>query len=112
MTASVVLAVRPRRPARGAGLLTARRVKMTDMPQLVSLFNAVGGGAAALIAFGDAVPHAGSLPLARLPVRTTLTTSLDVLIGGVTFSGSLVAAGKLAGHDPGTPDRPSRRPGC
>ena len=44
-----------------AGLLTARRVKMTAMPQLVSLFNAVGGGAAALIAFGDAIRHAGSL---------------------------------------------------
>jgi len=43
-----------------AGLITARRVKMTDMPQLVSLFNAVGGGAAALIAFGDVVTHAGS----------------------------------------------------
>src|SRR6266536_294278 len=40
-----------------AGLITARRVKMTAMPQLVSFFNAVGGGAAALIAFADATPH-------------------------------------------------------
>src|SRR6187401_3823677 len=37
----------------GAGLYTARTVKMTAMPQLVSLFNAVGGGAAALIAIED-----------------------------------------------------------
>ena len=37
----------------GAGLYTARTVKMTAMPQLVSLFNAVGGGAAALIAIDD-----------------------------------------------------------
>ena len=56
-----------------AGLLTARRVKMTAMPQLVSLFNAVGGGAAMLVAFGDAIKHAGSLPLSQLPVSTTLT---------------------------------------
>jgi len=86
-----------------AGLVTARRIKMTAMPQLVSLFNAVGGGAAALIALGDAISHAGSGGLAGLPVRTTLTTFLDVLIGGITFSGSLVAAGKLAGRIPGRP---------
>ena len=86
-----------------AGLVTARRVKMTAMPQLVSLFNAVGGGAAALIAFGDAVKHAGSLGLGQVPIRTTLTTVLDVLIGGITFSGSLIAASKLAGILPGQP---------
>ncbi|BBY65819.1 NAD(P)(+) transhydrogenase (Re/Si-specific) subunit beta [Mycolicibacterium helvum] len=85
------------------GLLTARRVKMTAMPQLVSLFNAVGGGAAALVAFGDAIKHAGSLPLSQLPVNTTLTTFLGVLIGGITFSGSLIAGGKLAGLIPGKP---------
>ncbi len=85
------------------GGITARRIQMTSMPQLVSLFNAVGGGAAALIAAGDAVSHAGSQPLGQLPIRTTLTTTLDLLIGGVTFSGSLVAGGKLAGHIPGRP---------
>ena len=87
----------------GAGLLGARRVKMTAMPQLVSIFNAVGGGAAALIAFGDAIAHVGSVPLADLPVSTTLTTSLDLLIGGITFSGSLIAGAKLAGRIPGRP---------
>jgi NAD(P) transhydrogenase subunit beta len=81
-----------------AGLVAARRVKMTAMPQLVSLFNAVGGGAAAIIAFTDALP--GS---ADQPTSTTLTTFLDVLIGAVTFSGSLIAAGKLAGKVPGRP---------
>ena len=84
-----------------AGLITARRVKMTDMPQLVSLFNAVGGGAAALIAFGDAVAHAGHL--GDLSVQTSLTTVLDLIIGGITFSGSLIASGKLAGKVPGRP---------
>jgi H+-translocating NAD(P) transhydrogenase subunit beta len=84
-----------------AGLVTARRVQMTAMPQLVSLFNAVGGGAAALIALVDAIEHTG--PLAALPVQTSLTIVLDLLIGGVTFTGSLVASGKLAGIVPGRP---------
>ena len=85
------------------GLVTAKRVKMTAMPQLVSVFNAVGGGAAALIGFGDAIGHVGSVSLSAQPVSTTLTTALDLLIGGVTFSGSLVAGGKLAGIIPGRP---------
>jgi NAD(P) transhydrogenase subunit beta len=84
-----------------AGLLTARRVKMTAMPQLVSLFNAVGGGAAALVALGDAVEH--SATLSALPLRTTTTIVADLVIGGLTFSGSLVASGKLAGLVPGRP---------
>ncbi|MEV4350130.1 NAD(P)(+) transhydrogenase (Re/Si-specific) subunit beta [Actinoplanes sp. NPDC049596] len=76
-----------------AGLVAARVVRMTAMPQLVSLFNAVGGGAAALIALGDR------------PASTTaeVTGVLDVLIGALTFSGSLIAAGKLAGKVPGRP---------
>ncbi len=86
-----------------AGAVTARRVAMTSMPQLVSVLNAVGGGAAALIALADAIEHDGSVPLGLLPVSTTLTTALDLLIGGVTFSGSVVAAGKLAGRIPGRP---------
>ncbi len=86
-----------------AGLVMARRVKMTAMPQLVSLFNAVGGGAAALVAFSDAIDHAGSIPLRLQPISTTLTTVLDLLIGGITFSGSLIAGGKLAGIIPGRP---------
>jgi NAD(P) transhydrogenase subunit beta len=86
-----------------AGAVTARRVAMTAMPQLVSVLNAVGGGAAALIALADAIQHDGSLPLAQLPTSTTLATALDLLIGGVTFSGSVVAAGKLAGRISGAP---------
>jgi NAD(P) transhydrogenase subunit beta len=96
-TAAIVLAAGAAAGA-GAGLVTARRVKMTAMPQLVSLFNAVGGGAAALIAFADALPGTTDRP-----ISTTLATFLDVLIGGVTFSGSLIAAGKLAGFVPGRP---------
>jgi NAD(P) transhydrogenase subunit beta len=82
-----------------AGLIAARRVRMTAMPQLVSLFNAVGGGAAALIALTDAVENGTR----DLPAQTSVTAVLDLVIGGVTFSGSLIASGKLAGRVPGRP---------
>ena len=77
----------------GAGLYAARTVEMTAMPQLVSLFNAVGGGAAALVAINDYVKLASS----GVAESVTITTILDVLIGAVTFSGSIIAAGKLQG---------------
>ena len=77
------------------GLYWARTVPMTAMPQLVSVFNAVGGGAAALVAIHDYVNLAGRA--AGVPEVTTVTTLLDVLIGAVTFSGSIIAAGKLQG---------------
>jgi NAD(P) transhydrogenase subunit beta len=75
-----------------AGLYSARTVQMTAMPQLVSMFNAVGGGAAALVGIHDYM-QAG----ARASATTSVTTLLDVIIGAVTFSGSLIAAGKLQG---------------
>ncbi len=82
----------------GAGLYTARTVKMTAMPQLVSLFNAVGGGAAALVAIDDFIRlNSGA------PVDTTIFVVLGALIGSVTFTGSLVAGGKLQGLIPGKP---------
>ncbi len=86
----------------GAGLWMAHSVKMTAIPQLVSLFNAVGGGAAAVIAIADFVRLAGVSGTAITP-RTAVATALDVIIGGVTFSGSLIAAGKLQGWITGQP---------
>ena len=76
----------------GAGLYSARTVQMTAMPQLVSVFNAVGGGAAALVGLHDYM-RAGS----AVSATTSVTTLLDVIIGAVTFSGSIIAAGKLQG---------------
>jgi NAD(P) transhydrogenase subunit beta len=82
----------------GAGLYTARSVKMTAMPQLVSLFNAVGGGAAALVAIDDFIRlNSGA------PVDTTIFVVLGALIGSVTFTGSLIAGGKLQGLIAGKP---------
>jgi H+-translocating NAD(P) transhydrogenase subunit beta len=75
-----------------AGRHTARTVRMTAMPQLVSLFNAVGGGAAGVVAVHEFSRLAGPVP-----ARVAVPTMLDVLIGAVTFTGSLVASGKLQG---------------
>jgi len=85
----------------GLGLYTARTVKMTAMPQLVSLFNAVGGGAAALIAIEDYLARASAGASIRLD--TNIFIVLDIIIGSITFSGSLIASGKLQGLIPGKP---------
>src|SRR6187549_648192 len=77
----------------GFGLYTARSVKMTAMPQLVSLFNAVGGGAAALIAIDEYLKWAAASAVPGLQVN--VATVLDVVIGSITFTGSLIASGKL-----------------
>jgi H+-translocating NAD(P) transhydrogenase subunit beta len=79
------------------GLHLARTVKMTAMPQLVSLFNAVGGGAAALVAFADFVRVAGDPAAPSMPLSTSGSIVLGVVIGAITLSGSLVASGKLEG---------------
>jgi H+-translocating NAD(P) transhydrogenase subunit beta len=84
----------------GLGLWMARRIAMTAMPQLVSLFNAVGGGAAALVAIDDFLRVANS---AEQSVSTTIFVVLGAVIGSVTFSGSLIASGKLQGTVPGRP---------
>ena len=84
----------------GLGLYTARVVKMTAMPQLVSLFNAVGGGAAALIAIDDYLRLRGGGPIR---IDTNIFIVLDIIIGSITFTGSLIASGKLQGLIPGKP---------
>ncbi len=86
-----------------AGLYSARTVKMTAMPQLVSLFNAVGGGAAAIVAIADFVRLATRPGATSVAGTVAVATALDVLIGAVTFSGSLIAAGKLQGWVSGAP---------
>jgi len=91
----------------GLGLRMARTIAMTSMPQLVSLFNAVGGGAAALLALNDFIALDGQRVLAGgspgLDGWRTLFILADVLIGSVTFTGSLVASAKLMGMIRGQP---------
>jgi NAD(P) transhydrogenase subunit beta len=75
------------------GAYAARAVKMTAMPQMVALFNGVGGGAAALVAlsdFHDVAPEPG-----RIKADVGIAIMLSALIGSVSFAGSLVAFGKL-----------------
>ena len=84
----------------GAGLWMAKNVKMTAMPQLVSLFNAVGGGAAALVAIQDYL-RIGTEGGAS--ISTSVFVVLGAAIGCVTFSGSLIASGKLQGLVSGKP---------
>ncbi len=84
------------------GVRKAQKVPMTDVPQLVSLFNAVGGGAAAVIGIFDYTHEAAG---SGLSVAFSLPVLLDIVIGGVTFSGSLIATGKLSGHVAGKPLR-------
>ncbi len=75
------------------GAVGARTVKMTAMPQMVALFNGVGGGAAALIAlaeFHNLLPEPG-----RVSEEETVSIVISGLIGSISFSGSLVAFAKL-----------------
>jgi len=71
------------------GAVAARRVKMTAMPQLVALFNGVGGGAAALVAVVEYLEFGGD---DQLHLFFTVAT---VIIGAVAFSGSIVTFLKL-----------------
>jgi len=83
------------------GVLAARLVKMTSMPEMVGLFNGFGGLASMLVGWAEyhgAWAHADPILL-----FTRVAILLTVLIGGVTFTGSLVAYGKLSGAITGRP---------
>jgi NAD(P) transhydrogenase subunit beta len=76
------------------GVVLAKKVAMTAMPELVAVFNGFGGGASALVAWGE---------FSRLVDPTTMspdslvTTGLGIFIGSLTFTGSFIAFGKLKG---------------
>jgi NAD(P) transhydrogenase subunit beta len=77
----------------GFGAVAARKVRMTAMPQMVALFNGVGGGAAALIALAEL--HRVLPPPGAPKVDISLGIVLSALIGSISFSGSMVAFAKL-----------------
>ena len=77
----------------GFGAVAARRVKMTAMPQMVALFNGVGGGAAALIALAEL--HRFLPPPGRPHIDVLIAIALSGLIGAVSFAGSMIAFAKL-----------------
>jgi NAD(P) transhydrogenase subunit beta len=82
-----------------AGVVGARTVKMTAMPQMVALFNGVGGGAAALVAVSELLKLSGARP----ELQTGLPSVLAIIIGGISFAGSAVAFAKLQELMTGTP---------
>lgn len=90
------------------GIVSAMRVQMTAMPQMVALFNGLGGGAVALVAAIEYVRGreeiiALSIQDPRWPFGAILTVVLSTVIGSISFSGSLVAFGKLQEILPGRP---------
>ncbi len=75
------------------GVLAAKRVKMTAMPQMVSLFNGMGGACAAIISVVEYQHH-----FAAGEYGYTGTVLAGLLIGSISFSGSMIAFGKLNGN--------------
>jgi len=82
-----------------AGTVAARKVKMTAMPQMVALFNGVGGGAAALVAVAELLKGAGS----HSELQTGLPVVFAIIIGSISFAGSVIAFAKLQELLTGTP---------
>ncbi len=78
------------------GAIMAVKVQMTGMPQMVGLLNGFGGGASALVALSEyykVLNESGAV----FELSTLITICLSILIGAVTFTGSLIAFGKLQG---------------
>ncbi len=78
----------------GIGAVAARTVKMTAMPEMVALFNGSGGLASLLVGWWE---YHRSPAFEGQPGFTPVAVVLAVLIGGITFTGSLIAFAKLAG---------------
>ncbi|HEX8362595.1 MAG TPA: NAD(P)(+) transhydrogenase (Re/Si-specific) subunit beta [Longimicrobium sp.] len=97
------------------GVLVARRVQMTQMPEMVAALNGLGGAASALVAWAEVTRYQAAAGqglagaafarhgLGAMDAALVVSVLLSVLIGVVTFSGSAVAYGKLNGRLPGNP---------
>ena len=81
------------------GSIAARKVEMTQMPQLVAIFNGFGGGASALVASAEFYSNFSANPSTFM----LITIVLSVLIGTLTLTGSFIAFGKLQGFISGQP---------
>jgi H+-translocating NAD(P) transhydrogenase subunit beta len=86
------------------GIPAARRVHMTAMPQMVALFNGVGGGAVAIIAWIEYRHHFGG----HYVLKSEIPTLFAAIVGSISFWGSNIAFGKLQGVIAG---RPIKLPG-
>ncbi len=88
------------------GVAASVRVQMTAMPQMVALYNGLGGGAVALIAWAE-FRHQLSID-AEIPLDELIPILFSLVVGSISFWGSNVAFGKLQGILPG---RPLKAPG-
>src|SRR5258706_2322138 len=79
------------------GTVMARKVKMTAMPQMVSLFNGLGALCVAIISVVEFTHYGHTHPSQTLMNGNVLTILLGLMIGCVSFSGSIIAWGKLEG---------------
>ena len=84
------------------GLLLARRVQMTQMPELVAILHSLVGLAAVLVGFANSLDPSIHFTGVELTIHD-IETFLGILIGAVTFSGSVIAFGKLSGRISGSP---------
>ena len=84
------------------GLVLARRVQMTQMPELVAILHSLVGLAAMLVGFANFMDPATGLAGVEGTIHD-IETYLGILIGAVTFSGSIIAFGKLSGRIGGKP---------
>lgn len=75
------------------GAVAAKKVQMTAMPEMVAIFNGFGGGASALVAWGEFT----RLETGSFELQALITTALSIIIGSITFTGSYIAFGKLKG---------------
>ncbi|MBH66547.1 MAG: NAD synthetase [Chloroflexi bacterium] len=83
------------------GAFSARKIAMTEMPQLVAIFNGFGGAASAVIAAGELIRLIDDGTTIAEDVSITIMAS--VIVGGVTLTGSFIAYGKLQGIVPTRP---------
>jgi NAD(P) transhydrogenase subunit beta len=79
------------------GVIASKRVAMTAMPQMVALFNGFGGIASLFVGWAEFQKFAYTNDIGNQSTFTLLVISLAILVGAVTFTGSLIAYGKLAG---------------
>jgi NAD(P) transhydrogenase subunit beta len=85
------------------GLLAARKVQMTQMPELVALMHSLVGLAACLVGFASYVDTSTVFPSEAEKAIHEMEIYIGILIGAVTFSGSVIAFGKLSGKIGGKP---------
>ena len=84
------------------GIILARRVQMTQMPELVAILHSLVGLAAVAVGYANFMGHGSGFSGIELTIHD-IETYVGILIGAVTFSGSVIAFGKLSGRISGKP---------